>query len=166
MSPQRPINKDAYKYPLGMRAWCAYLFHKAIASLRSATSKVSREVCRGKQGQLKVFAYVPLLCESAVKVKLGAATCSDSQTSTQWVRRHRSPVTPWCWQLKEISFIFVSFHHHCDNVWKKKTKKTFKDLESQQLFLGSNWIQRFWKFFKETIIWHDSPPNFLIALKE
>lgn len=62
-----------------MRAWCAYLFHKAIASLLSATGKVSREVCRGKQGQLKVFAYVPLLCESVVKVKLGAATCLDSQ---------------------------------------------------------------------------------------
>lgn len=47
-----------------------------------ATGKVCREVCRGKQGQLKVFAYVPLVC-GAMKVNHGATTCVDSKPDPQ-----------------------------------------------------------------------------------
>lgn len=51
----------------GTRACCSYLFREAIASLLIPfpychRQRYAGEVCRGKQGQLKVFACVPLLC--------------------------------------------------------------------------------------------------------
>lgn len=49
-------------------------------TLPAATGQVYREVCRGKQGRLKVFACVPLRRECAVKVKLGVGDVSRLQT--------------------------------------------------------------------------------------
>lgn len=67
MSLPQPIHKDAYKCLLGTCGWHTFLFQEeAIASLLIPSflpqAKYAGKVCRGKQGQLKVFAYVPLLC--------------------------------------------------------------------------------------------------------
>lgn len=66
--------------------WLMYLFiprgnYIPPDASRLATGKGCGEVCGGKQGQLKVFTYVPLLC-ACMKVNLGATTCVDSKSTT------------------------------------------------------------------------------------
>lgn len=90
-STQPPINKDAYKPLLGI---CAYLFihhpaataapptaATAAVAAAAATGQVCGEVCRGKQGRLKVFSRVPLLRKCVVKVKLDVSRLQTRATA-------------------------------------------------------------------------------------